>query len=112
MDKLSEEHVVFFKAAWARWFDKNGENTITTQDFGASIRMMMEAVGKPDDAKIQSMINEVEADSSGTMDFKKFLTLMMKNKVESSPIVREPVPTDEDLDGEANGDDEDGDDNI
>ena len=55
------------------------------------IKTMMVAVGRPHDAVIQDMINEVEADISGTMDFQKFLTLMV-NKVEPSPIVRQPVP--------------------
>jgi len=74
-----QEHIVFWQEAWARWFNKNGDRTISTQDFGASIRMMNEATGKHDDATIQDILNQVEADSSGTMDFQKFLTLMVNN---------------------------------
>jgi len=89
-DQPTEEQIVFFKEAFARFFDKDGNGTITTKDFGASIRTMMVAVGKPDDAMIHDMINEVEADSSGTIDFPKFLSLMMAKRIE---LAGEPAPS-------------------
>ena len=133
MDQPTEPVIVFFQEAWSHYFDKDKKGIISTKDFASMINTMMVAVGRPNDAVIHHVINEVEADSSGTMDFQKFLTLMVK--VEPSTIMREPVPKNpceltptnarsstysaafvpmdalDDVDGEANGDDDDGDNN-
>ena len=83
-------HIAFFKEAFACFFDKDGTGTVTTKDFGASVRTMMVACGKGDDAVIQDMINAVEADGSGTIDFPKFLSLMMASRIE---LAAEPAPS-------------------
>ena len=49
---------------------------------------MMRSLGQnPTEAELQDMINEVDADGNGTIDFPEFLNLMArKMKVPSSPI--------------------------
>merc|ERR1712225_42896 len=56
-------------------FDKSGDGTITTKDLGTVIR----ALGKnPTEAELQDIINEVDPNGDGTVDFPAFLTIMAR----------------------------------
>jgi len=56
-------------------FDKSGDGTITTKDLGTVIR----ALGKnPTEAELQDIINEVDPNGDGTVDFPSFLTIMAR----------------------------------
>ncbi|KAF9198279.1 hypothetical protein BGZ49_000928, partial [Haplosporangium sp. Z 27] len=60
------------KAAFGR-FDKDGSGTISTNELGA----LMRSLGKdPAGTDLQGMINDVDADGNGTIEFPEFLTLM------------------------------------
>ena len=73
-DQLTEEQIAEYKEAFSL-FDKSGDGTITTKDLGTVIR----ALGKnPTEAELQDMINEVDADGNGTIDFPEFLTMMAR----------------------------------
>jgi Ca2+-binding EF-hand superfamily protein len=53
----------------------DGDGTITTHELGA----VMRSIGQnPTDAELQDMINEVDADGNGTVDFPEFLTMMAR----------------------------------
>ncbi|KAF7884747.1 uncharacterized protein EAF02_005083 [Botrytis sinoallii] len=53
--------------------DKDGDGTIST----AELAEAMKSLGQnPSDAEIQDMINEVDVDQSGTVDFDEFLKMM------------------------------------
>lgn len=56
-------------------FDLDGGGTITTVELGTLLR----AFGlNPTDAELQDIINEVDKDGSGFIDFPEFLNLMAK----------------------------------
>merc|ERR1712022_96093 len=56
-------------------FDKDGDGTITTKELGTVMRSLGQ---NPTEAELQDMINEVDADGSGTIDFPDFLNLMAR----------------------------------
>uniref|UniRef100_A0A8C5AQI0 EF-hand domain-containing protein n=1 Tax=Gadus morhua TaxID=8049 RepID=A0A8C5AQI0_GADMO len=68
--KLTEE----FKEAFSL-FDKDGDGTITTKELGTVMRSLGQ---NPTEAELQDMINEVDADGNGTIDFPEFLTMMAR----------------------------------
>src|SRR3954449_12167878 len=56
-------------------FDKDGDGTITSKELGTVMRSLGQ---NPTEAELQDMINEVDADGNGTIDFPEFLTMMAK----------------------------------
>ncbi|KAK1793083.1 hypothetical protein P4O66_011492 [Electrophorus voltai] len=73
-DQLTEEQIAEFKEAFSL-FDKDGDGTITTKELGTVMRSLGQ---NPTDAELQDMINEVDADGNGTIDFPEFLTMMAR----------------------------------
>ncbi|XP_060063077.1 uncharacterized protein LOC132543579 [Ylistrum balloti] len=56
-------------------FDKDGDGTITTKELGTVMRSLGQ---NPTEAELQDMINEVDADGNGEIDFQEFLTMMAR----------------------------------
>jgi len=56
-------------------FLKDGDGTITTKELGTVMRSLGQ---NPTEAELQDMINEVDADGNGTIDFPEFLTMMAR----------------------------------
>ena len=56
-------------------FVKDGDGTITTKELGTVMRSLGQ---NPTEAELQDMINEVDADGNGTIDFPEFLTMMAR----------------------------------
>uniref|UniRef100_A0A663EY60 EF-hand domain-containing protein n=1 Tax=Aquila chrysaetos chrysaetos TaxID=223781 RepID=A0A663EY60_AQUCH len=73
-DQLTEEQIAEFKEAFSL-FDKDGDGTITTKELGTVMRSLGQ---NPTEAELQDMINEVDADGNGTIDFPEFLTMMVR----------------------------------
>ncbi|KAJ1978573.1 Calmodulin, partial [Dimargaris xerosporica] len=73
-DNLTEEQMNEFKEAFTL-FDKDGDGTITTKELGTVMRSLGQ---NPTEAELQDMINEVDADGNGTIDFAEFLTMMAR----------------------------------
>ncbi|KAJ6466852.1 hypothetical protein C8R45DRAFT_1020304 [Mycena sanguinolenta] len=73
-DQLSPEQISEFKEAFAL-FDKDGDGTITTVELGTVMRSLGQ---NPTESELQDMINEVDADGNGTIDFHEFLAMMAK----------------------------------
>merc|ERR1711988_1703920 len=73
-DQLTEEQIAEFKEAFSL-FDNDGDGTITTKELGTVMRSLGQ---NPTDAELQGMINEVDADGNGTIDFPEFLSLMAR----------------------------------
>ena len=53
----------------------DGDGTITTHELGTVMRSLGQ---NPTAAELQDMINEVDADGNGTIDFPEFLTMMAR----------------------------------
>merc|ERR1712118_2012 len=73
-DQLTEEQIAEFKEAFSL-FDKDGDCTITTKELGTVMRSLGQ---NPTEAELADMVNEVDADGSGTIDFPEFLSLMAR----------------------------------
>ncbi|GAA5965541.1 hypothetical protein JCM8115_001565 [Rhodotorula mucilaginosa] len=68
-----------FKEAFSL-FDKDGDGKITTRELGTVMRSLGQ---NPSEAELQDMINEVDADGNGTIDFPEFLTMMARKMKDS-----------------------------
>jgi len=78
MADFTEEQRSEFKEAFGL-FDKNGDGAIDAKELGA----LMKKLGlTPTDAELQDMINEIDYDGNGTIDFDEFLSLIGKKMKE------------------------------
>merc|ERR1712037_278127 len=73
-EQLTEEQIAEFKEAFSL-FDKAGDGTIPTKELGTVMRSLGQ---NHTEAELQDMINEVDADGNGTIDFPEFLTMMAR----------------------------------
>ncbi|KAH6569233.1 hypothetical protein BASA50_002850 [Batrachochytrium salamandrivorans] len=69
---LTEDEVTEFREAFAL-FDKDGDNTITTKELGTVMRSLGQ---NPTEAELQEMINELDADGNGTVEFDELMAMM------------------------------------
>jgi len=74
VDQLTEEQIAEFKEAFTL-FDKDGDGNITTKELGTVMRSLGQ---NPTEAELKDMIEEVDADVNGTIDFPEFLTMMAR----------------------------------
>merc|ERR1712241_1052620 len=97
-DQLTEEQIAEFKEAFSL-FDKDGDGTITTKELG----IVMRSLGQnPTEAELHDMINEVDADGNGTIDFAEFLSLMSR-KVKDADSEEELMDAFKVFDKDGNG---------
>ncbi|KAL6641951.1 hypothetical protein ACP70R_020132 [Stipagrostis hirtigluma subsp. patula] len=84
---LSKEQIKEFREAFSL-FDKDGDGTITTKELGT----VMKSLGQsPTEAELRDMIDEVDADGSGSIDFNEFLTLVARNAREADAGAEEEI---------------------
>ena len=62
-------------------FDKDGDGTITTRELGTVMRSLGQ---NPTTHELQDMVNEADADGTGTIDFPEFLTMMARQMMDAS----------------------------
>ena len=62
-------------------YDKNNDGTITTKELSTVMRSLGQ---NPTDAEVQDIINEVDVDGSGSMEFPEFCVMMVKKMSESN----------------------------
>ncbi|EDR09945.1 uncharacterized protein LACBIDRAFT_318309 [Laccaria bicolor S238N-H82] len=80
MDQLSKEQIDSYREAFSL-FDKDGDGTITAKELG----IVMRSLGQnPTEAELQDMVNEVDKDGNGTIDFEEFLDMMSRNAVDEN----------------------------
>merc|ERR1719246_119671 len=97
-EQLTEEQIAEFKEAFSL-FDKDGDGTITTKELGTVMRSLGQ---NPTEAELQDMINEVDADGNGTIDFPVFLSLMAR-KMKDTDTEEELVEAFKVFDRDGNG---------
>jgi calmodulin len=73
-EQLTEDKITEFKEAF-EIFDKDKDGFITIKELGE----IMKNLGQnPSEGELQDMINEVDIDGNGNIDFKEFLGLMAR----------------------------------
>ena len=81
--ELNEEQILEFKEAF-KMFDKDGGGSIDVDELGDAMR----ALGQdPDPEELQAMVDEVDEDCSGEIEFDEFLILMTKQMVATDPNI-------------------------
>ncbi|XP_068156480.1 calmodulin-related protein 97A [Drosophila tropicalis] len=79
MSDLTEEQVAEFKEAFAL-FDKDDSGSITTRELGTLMRSLGQ---NPTEAELQDLVNEVDIDGNGEIDFSEFCSMMAKQMRET-----------------------------
>ncbi|XP_064622651.1 uncharacterized protein LOC135484884 [Lineus longissimus] len=86
-DQLTEEQIAEFREAFFL-FDKDADGMISTSELGT----IMRALGmSPSQQEVGEMINEIDTDGNGTIDFAEFLTVMARQMVDpqNQEVLRE-----------------------
>ncbi|KAG0764666.1 hypothetical protein G6F30_006592 [Rhizopus arrhizus] len=73
-DQLTEEQIAEFREAF-KLFDKDGDGAITTKELGTVMRSLNL---NPTEAELQDMINEIDSDGNGRVDFSEFLAMLAR----------------------------------
>ena len=74
IDNLTDEQIIEFREAFQA-FDKDGNGSITTRELGTVMRSLGQNLSE---AEIKEMIDIVDEDKNGTIDFQEFLHLMAR----------------------------------
>jgi calmodulin len=77
-NSLTEEQVAEFREAFSL-FDKSGDGKITTNELCVVMRSLAQ---NPPESELQDMIDEVDVDNSGTLDFPEFLPMMARKMMD------------------------------
>lgn len=72
---ISDEQKAEFKAAFDIFVEDSTDGTITTKELGKVFRMLGQ---NPSEQELQEMVDEVDEDGSGTIDFDEFCQMMSK----------------------------------
>jgi calmodulin len=73
-EHLTEDKIAEFKEAF-EIFDKNKDGYITIKELGEIMKNLGQS---PTEAELTDMINEVDIDGNGNIDFKEFIGLMAR----------------------------------
>ncbi|XP_028622425.1 calmodulin-alpha-like [Grammomys surdaster] len=73
-DQLTEEQTAEFKEAYSI-FNKDDDTTLTTKELGTVMRSLDQNLTE---TELQDLINEVDGDRNGTIDFQEFLTMVAR----------------------------------
>ena len=72
--RITPEQELEYREAF-QMFDKNGDGCISVNELGT----VMRSVGQnPNNEELQTIINDVDADGNGTLDFHEFCQMMAR----------------------------------
>jgi calmodulin len=97
-DQLTEDKIAEFREAF-EIFDKNKDGYITIKELGEIMKNLGQT---PTEAELTDMINEVDIDGNGNIDFKEFLGLMAR-KMRDSDTEEELIEAFKVFDRDGNG---------
>ncbi|KAL3450053.1 hypothetical protein BJX65DRAFT_271273 [Aspergillus insuetus] len=80
-EHLTQDQIAQFKEVFAV-FDKDGTGDITADELGEVMRSLGQ---NPTDTELQDIIDELDVDRTGTIDFDEFLILMSRKVKDSDP---------------------------
>ncbi|KAL4874478.1 hypothetical protein BJY04DRAFT_203850 [Aspergillus karnatakaensis] len=80
-EHLTEDQIAQFKEVFAV-FDKDGTGDITATELGEVMRSLGQ---NPTDTELQDIIDELDVDRTGTIDFDEFLVMMSRKVKDSDP---------------------------
>ena len=81
-NQMTEEQIAEYREAFSV-FDKNGDGAITREELGTVMRSLGQS---PTETDLQDIINEVDADRDGTINFNEFLTMMGMKMEETNRV--------------------------
>jgi len=73
--EVTEQQKQEFRAAFDIFVEDSEDGTITTKELGKVLRMLGQ---NPTEEELQEMVDEVDEDGSGTIDFEEFTQMMAK----------------------------------
>ncbi|EYU23702.1 hypothetical protein MIMGU_mgv1a023810mg, partial [Erythranthe guttata] len=82
---LNKEQIVEIQEAFTM-FDKDGDGCINIEELGIVMRSLNQ---NPTEKELRDMINEVDSDGNGTIDFDEFLNLMTAKKMQEIDEAKE-----------------------
>ena len=80
-DQLTEEQIADFKEAFSL-FDKDGDGIIRLNELPLLIRSLNQ---NPTNAEINEMINEIDSEGTGQIDFPEFISLLARRMKDVNP---------------------------
>ena len=83
-EQLSEEQIAEYQEAFSL-FDKDGDGKITAKELGTVMRSFGT---NPTEPELQEMIDEVDVDGNGTIEFSEFLAIAAR-KIKDSDMEEE-----------------------
>ncbi|XP_076098159.1 calmodulin-alpha-like isoform X1 [Mytilus galloprovincialis] len=84
VENLTPEQIQEYREAF-KMFDKDGDGTITTKELGTVMRSLGQ---NPSSQELEDMVNEVDVDGNGEIDFEEFV-MMMAKKVQDADTEKE-----------------------
>ena len=81
VEELTEQQIEEFKEVFSL-FDKDGGGSISSTELGTVMRILGQ---NPSQKEIEAMINEIDQDGNGEIDFEEFCKLMVKQMEANEP---------------------------